>query len=276
MRDGNRDLLRLVRHVLGSPQGARLVRQPADMVAVIRPDGVSRLVPEAVLATAKARGLLGAASLAQGEVVMALPTAAAFVRRSLCGDDAAFATQHRVLGEASVETAAGRQTVTVNLAESPLSTVARLKDRAGGRFLPEEAIEAGERLHRDFIRAQLQPRTTMSLSPRLSTRTKGGAGATDVADSALAARCRVGDALDAIGPELAGVAIDVCGFEKGLETVERERQWPARSAKLMLRTALMALARHYAPPPARGRRTHAWGDAGSSIGPKTGIDFRKA
>ena len=37
-------------------------------------------------------------------------------------------------------------------------------------------------------------------------------------------------------------------YLKGLTEVERERQWPARSAKLMLRTALAALDRHYAMP----------------------------
>jgi hypothetical protein len=50
------------------------------------------------------------------------------------------------------------------------------------------------------------------------------------------------------------VLIDVCCFLKGLETVERERQWPVRSAKLILKTALAVLDRHYHPP-AFGRRS---------------------
>ncbi|WP_431322771.1 DUF6456 domain-containing protein [Rhizobium sp. YTU87027] len=69
--------------------------------------------------------------------------------------------------------------------------------------------------------------------------------------------------MEAMGPELAGVALDVCCFMKGLEAVERERQWPVRSAKLMLRTALMALSRHYNPPtPARRPRMEHWGAEG--------------
>lgn len=64
-----------------------------------------------------------------------------------------------------------------------------------------------------------------------------------------------------MGPELCGVALDVCCFMKGLETVERERQWPVRSAKLMLRTALMALSRHYAPQSSI-LKPHRWGGEG--------------
>ena len=67
----------------------------------------------------------------------------------------------------------------------------------------------------------------------------------DLSDNALDARSRLEQAVAVLGPDLSGVVLDVCCFLKGLEGIERERRWPPRSAKLMLRTGLDLLAAHY-------------------------------
>jgi len=245
-------LLRLVRQLA---RGECHIEAAGGEVRLTGTD--ERRYPEAVIAKARSLGLV---HLAEGRIA-ASREASAFLRRALVAGEETFVEQHGEIVAATAEVEGTRQAVRRNLQESPLGAVARLKDRDGKAFLPEEAVEAGERLLADFTRGQLQPRVTASWEPRLSSRAKGHAGGqTDIADSALAARNRFSKAMDAMGPELSGVAVDVCCFLKGLETVERERQWPVRSAKLMLRAALLALARHYAPPPPPARRrSHHWG-----------------
>ena len=52
-------------------------------------------------------------------------------------------------------------------------------------------------------------------------------------------------AFAALGPGLSDVALRCCCYLEGLESVERRLGWSARSAKIVLRIALMRLKRHF-------------------------------
>ncbi len=136
--------------------------------------------------------------------------------------------------------------VNVNIDESPLSRLYRLRKRDGAKYISDQEFMAGERFRADFHKARLEPRISANWSMTAGQAGKGGkSGASEISDIALDARKRFHSVLDKIGPELAGVLVDTCCFLKGLEVVERERKWPPRSAKLMLKTALGSLARYY-------------------------------
>jgi len=154
-----------------------------------------------------------------------------------------------------------RQTVSLNSAESPLCRLYFRKDKNGCRFISQDEFNAGERLRQDFEKGQLQPKISASLETKLG----GGRrkDASDISDFALDARLRVNKALETLGPEFDGVLLDICCFLKGLELVERERRWPPRSAKLMLKTGLSILARHYGIGMTNSgsqNRNHFWGE----------------
>nr|WP_052232170.1 DUF6456 domain-containing protein [Methylobacterium sp. ZNC0032] len=131
--------------------------------------------------------------------------------------------------------------------ESPLLWLYRRPGRDGRPQISSEEFAAGERFRADITLAGMLPRVTMNWDAAF-TPEQAAAGPRDVAgssDTALAARQRVKLACDRLGPELSGLAIDICGFLKGLDLVEKERRWPPRSAKVVLRVALAALVTHY-------------------------------
>lgn len=160
-------------------------------------------------------------------------------------------------GSAVIVTQTGREAVTVNHAESPLALLRRRKGKDGRPFLDAREVGAGERLRADYERGHLAPRLGIdwSVAGSAGRRRSDAGGSADLTDAALAARRRVERAIEAVGPELSGVLIDVCCFLKGLEQVEMERGWPVRSAKIVLKTALAALARHYEPQQSNQGRT---------------------
>lgn len=135
--------------------------------------------------------------------------------------------------------------VVVDLEESPLLWLASRKGRDGKPMIDAAQFAAGERLRADFTRAQMTPRLSADWSgaPR-ATGYGGGQGLT-VSEAALVAKQRFEQAITAVAPDFDDLLVDVCCHLKGLEQIERERGWPARCGKVMVRTALNHLARHY-------------------------------
>ncbi|MFV0281126.1 MAG: DUF6456 domain-containing protein [Rhodoblastus sp.] len=173
---------------------------------------------------------------------------------------APFRAQHGEFVQRALES--GACAVAVDAAESPLTWLARRKGRDGAPFLAPAQIEAGERFRRDVEIAQLRQRVTSDWSGAAGAGQRGPQNM-QMSDVLVAARQRLDRAAQALGGELAGVLFDVCGMQKGLELVERERAWPPRSGKIALRIALDRLAAHYglgslARGPERGRLVN-WG-----------------
>ena len=170
-----------------------------------------------------------------------------------------FRSQHLALAERQIATEFGRANVTVDESESPLAWLARRRGRDGRALIEPHQLQAGERLRADFTRANLMPRTTSNWASPISSDRRGAGGdrAGGFTDTMIASRQGVHQALDAVGPEFAGLLLDVCCFLKGLADVERDRAWPARSAKIVLQLALNRLARHYGYSGQARGRVHA-------------------
>lgn len=169
----------------------------------------------------------------------------------------------RDLAVASLTVAGEPQRVLIDERESPLLWLHRRRGKDGKPQISAQEFAAGERFRADLTLAQMLPRVTVNWDAGLAGGTRGtGAGPAGASDSSLAARQRVRSACKRLGPDLSGLAIDVCGFLKGLDSVERERGWPARSAKIVLRLALAALAEHYGlvvtEKPAARPRSRTW------------------
>jgi len=182
----------------------------------------------------------------QGGFVLS-PAGAAWLRRKLASGDP-FREQHQQRAIETAEIEGVRRPALVDETESPLGWLRRRKDKAGRPMIDAAQFEAGERLRRDFFHAGLTPRVTASwdgIPGDRAARRAGPGASTNLREQTVAAQQRVRRALEAVGPDLAGILLDVCCHLKGLEEAEREKGWPRRSAKLVLQIALKELARHY-------------------------------
>jgi len=130
--------------------------------------------------------------------------------------------------------------------ESPVTALARRRDRDGNPFLTPDLVAAAERLREDFEIAQMGPQVAQDWNRFLVGPVQGGPGGGGEGGMASrAARDRVSAALRDLGPGLADMALRCCCHMEGLETAERKLGWSARSGKIVLRIALLRLMRHY-------------------------------
>lgn len=257
---------RLLRALTGQPglwddRGRRILRIAADGC-------LKRMaVPAELEARLLERGLV--AANADGLELSA--EGRAWVARA-SGEEHAYRLQHGHVWRNSQGAEAGRL---VDEAESPLRWLSRRKGPDGQPLVDGAEFEAGERLRLDFTRGGMMPSVTSNWRDIVAT--GGRMNRADLSDAALAARDRVARALTALGPELSGIVLDVCCFLKGLEAVEAERGWPQRSAKVVLKMSLSALARHYgigrlATGAGRGMRHWGTSDHRPSVGRPQGQD----
>ena len=168
---------------------------------------------------------------------------------------APFGDARRVWGEKDLEDPdTGRvRRMRYNLAESPLTALARRRDKDGVPFLPDALVSAGERLREDFELAQMGPSVAQNWDRFLTGGARGGfSGDSPIGTGPAAARARVASALETLGPGLGDVALRCCCYLEGLETAEKKLGWSARSGKIVLRIALQQLKRHYEDINAKG------------------------
>ncbi|MGL4635947.1 MAG: DUF6456 domain-containing protein [Beijerinckiaceae bacterium] len=241
-----RQLERALRHL--QLPGASLADDPLDQGRVVmilsrrKLSTVSGTLPREMVAEWLRRGLLEMGA-GPGKRFILSEAGRMMARRVNAPEGESYLSQHREESEGTIAGEEGRP-VRLNDAESPLAWLRRRRNRDGSPMLDDARFAAGERLRAEMTYAQMLPRVTANWTAAVASSARSG-DRSDPTDATIAARQRVRKALDAVGPDLAGILIDVCGFLKGLADIERERQWPARAAKVVLDLALGRLASHY-------------------------------
>ena len=202
---------------------------------------------------------------AQGEYLVLSDAGRGFLRRADATDDF-FRQQHQIRVAGGTEVNGSRRPVVLNAGESPLGWLRNRKDRNGRPLIAEPQYQAGERLRADYYFAHLSARVTSdwsAISPSERSRRGAPSNAAAFRDDVLAAKDRVAGALKSVGPELAGVLIDVCCELKGLEEAEKVNGWPQRAGKVVLQIALTGSRRFMVSSTTRGGRL---GTGGCGIG----------
>jgi hypothetical protein len=242
-----------------SPDGGVILRAVKDGISVgggRHPSAAAAELVDRDLA-ARERALSGVTRLRISDAGIAR------LKRQGAAADETFRAQHDDIVDGQVGVGAETTRVRIDASESPLAWLRRRTDRHGDPLIDAAEFQAGERLRRDLTSACMLPNVTVNWDAPAVDVSPGSRDPASQSDRVIAARQRATQALDAVGSDLAGLLLDLCGFLKGLERIERERSWPPRSGKVVAKLALGRLADHYgleraATGPDRARRVRSW------------------
>lgn len=207
-----------------------------------------RLKDEAIISDTLVNTLLGLGNveIIDGRVKLTRAGRVALKRKMTNSGDCL--GQHQIRKLEQVEIGGTNRLATVNLSESPLAWLFTRKGKNGLPYIEEYQFASGEKLRTDYEMGAMHPKQTFNWdafgNPRQKANKDTFQGLT-ISERAMSARKRVHEAIQAVGPELSGILIDVCCYFKGLEETEKQNGWPKRSGKIILRMALTRLARHY-------------------------------
>jgi len=198
---------RLLRRLIEEGSALRRVKGAYVLAGVSVPPPAEVRVPESLVSFCLRQDWLERSG---GDLVLSAARGA-WLRRYDAGEDA-FREQHQLRAAQLKEIDGVRRPVLVNETESPLGWLKSRKDRSGRPLISNPQFEAGERLRADYWFAHLSPRVTANwsaLAPSGRARRGAPSDAASLRDEVIAAKERVTRALAAVGPELAGVLIDI-------------------------------------------------------------------
>ncbi|MCF6325803.1 MAG: DUF6456 domain-containing protein [Devosiaceae bacterium] len=249
--------LKFVRSILGG----NVAFKSLNGLYHLQTKGGSNIRGGCSLAASEVENLVSSGVLVlKNDKCFASDAAAAWLRRQLSGGTG-FGEQHRQIEKTG-------DGLCLNLRESALRILAT-KTKGKPAFLLPHHLATANRVHALIMRTQMIQRTTMSYDPgRVGGKKSGSSVTFDLADSAVDAKKQLAQLLDKLPLDCAGVIMDVCGFQKGLQLIETERQWPRRSAKLILRIGLEQLAEQFGlsnvATGAKSTGNRSWMQPGSS------------
>lgn len=132
--------------------------------------------------------------------------------------------------------------------KSENDTIVRLSRTSKGEknaFLASHHVLVANRVSALIEKSQLRPSVTQNFSVLCQSGQSSASQTNDLSDMAIDCRKHLEQLVTQLPKDCAAVVVDICGFNKGLQQIEFERQWPRRSAKLVLRMGLDHAAEYW-------------------------------